>query len=90
MTGSQFSTIYRLAAEKIGRPQRSGQFTVFHKVYNDGSSIHLYMSQNMISLSIRLHEDDEKNKNLICIEPYRCGNSDVNQILATIKREVRL
>lgn len=90
MTGSQFRTIYRLAAEKIGRPRHGGNFTVFDRRHEDGSSIHLYMSHNLVSLSIRLHEDDERNKNIICIEPYRCGDNDVNQILATIKREVRL
>jgi hypothetical protein len=84
MTGSQFRAVYRLAAEKIGRPQRSGRFTVFHKMYNDGSSIHLYISQNIISLSIRLHEDDERNKNCVCIEPYRCGKEDLEMIIRII------
>jgi hypothetical protein len=84
MTGSQFRAVYRLAAEKIGRPQRSGRFTVFHKMYNDGSSIHLYISHNMISLSIRLHEDDERNKNCVCIEPYRCGKEDLEMIIRII------
>lgn len=90
MTGSQFRDIYRLATERISHPRRGGNFTVFDGRREDGSSIHLYMSHNLVSLSIRLHEDDERNKNIICIEPYRCGNNDVEQILAIIEREVRL
>ena len=90
MRQNDFVKIYRLAAEKIGRPRRGGNFTVFDRAHADGSSIHLYMSHNLVSLSIRLHEDDERNKNIICIEPYRCGDSDVEQILAIIGMEVRL
>ena len=90
MTDAQFRLIYRLAAERISHPRHGGNFTVFDRRHVDGSSIHLYMSHNMISISIRLHDGDDRNKNLLCIEPYKCSDNEVNRILAIIGKEVRL
>lgn len=84
MTVSQFTTVYRIAAKKIGRPQKSGRFTVFHNTYNDGSSIHLYVSHNLISLSIRARETDERNRNLICTGINQCGKETVEAIIRII------
>lgn len=86
MTGSQFSTIYRLAAEKIGKPRHGGNFTVFDRRHEDGSSIHLYMSYNLISLSTRAHETDERNRNLICTDVNQCGKETVEAIVRIITR----
>jgi hypothetical protein len=85
MRQDDFSKIYRLAAKKIGRPRRGGNFTVFDGQYTDGSSIHLYMSHNMISISIRARENDEQNRNLICTGISECGSEKVTQILAIIE-----
>ena len=90
MTNEHFRLIYRTAAEKIGKPRHGGNFTVFDRRHEDGSSIHLYMSHNMISLSVRIHENDEKNKVLLCVDPYKCEKCKVDQILAIIGREVKL